>query len=136
MFIFVLFSLQFQLYKLKENIWCAWDSNPWPHDGRHRRYHGAMAAAQDSLNLFYANANIFVVLVGRRSAADVRTIFCYSRIKSRKWRFPCQTGRRRTASTTGTQTSAEKGDFRLKISVYLYFLLQRCRLLHLHRMYG
>ena len=31
----------------KKCRWCAWDSNPQPHDGRHRRYHGAMAAARE-----------------------------------------------------------------------------------------
>ena len=29
--------------------WCAWDSNPGPHDGRRRQNHGAMAAALTSL---------------------------------------------------------------------------------------
>ena len=43
LFIFVLFSLQFQ-YKLKKHRWCAWDSNPGPQDGRRRRNHGAMVA--------------------------------------------------------------------------------------------
>ena len=33
----------------KKRRWCAWDSNPQPHDGRRRLYHGAMSAA---LNLF------------------------------------------------------------------------------------
>ena len=42
LFTFVLFSLQFQ-YKLKKHRWCAWDSNPWPQDGRRRQNHGAMA---------------------------------------------------------------------------------------------
>ena len=40
LFIFVLFSLHFQ-NKLKKHRWCAWDSNPEPQDGRHRRNHGA-----------------------------------------------------------------------------------------------
>ena len=43
LFIFFLFSLQFQ-YKLKKHRWCAWDLNPGPQDGRRRRNHGAMAA--------------------------------------------------------------------------------------------
>ena len=40
LFIFVIFSIQFQSYKLKN----AWDSNLGPQDGRRRRNHGAMAA--------------------------------------------------------------------------------------------
>ena len=48
-FIFVLssfqFHLQFQQYKLKKHVWCAWDSNPGEQDGRRRTNHGAMAAA-------------------------------------------------------------------------------------------
>ena len=30
----------------KSIAWCAWDLNPWPQDGRHRRNHGAMLAAK------------------------------------------------------------------------------------------
>ena len=30
----------------KKHRWCAWDLNPGPQDGRHRRNHGAMAATQ------------------------------------------------------------------------------------------
>ena len=30
----------------KKSRWCAWDLNPGPQDGRHRRNHGAMAATQ------------------------------------------------------------------------------------------
>ena len=41
--IFVLLSVQYQLYKLKKRRWCAWDSNLQLHDCR--RYHGAMADA-------------------------------------------------------------------------------------------
>ena len=51
MFIFVLFTFQFkwQIYNLnnknwKKRRWCAWDSNPGRHDGRHRQIHWAMAA--------------------------------------------------------------------------------------------
>ena len=40
-FIFVLFTSQFN-YKLSKCRWCAWDSNPWPKDGRHRQNHGAI----------------------------------------------------------------------------------------------
>ena len=32
----------------KKHRWCAWDLNPWPQDGRCRRYHGAMASAPNS----------------------------------------------------------------------------------------
>ena len=49
-FIFVLFLLQFQ-HKLKKHRWCAWDSNPGPQDGRHRRNHGAMAATKEKRKL-------------------------------------------------------------------------------------
>ena len=35
----------------KKCRWCAQDSNLRPQDGRHRRYHGAMAAAQQILNV-------------------------------------------------------------------------------------
>ena len=35
----------------KKHRWCAWDSNPRPHDGRHRRNHGAMAATHFALLL-------------------------------------------------------------------------------------
>ena len=49
-FIFVHFSFQYQLYSFnntnwKKHRWCAWDSSPGPQDCRHRRNHGAMAAA-------------------------------------------------------------------------------------------
>ena len=53
LFIFVLFLLQFQ-YKLKKRRWCAWDSNPGPQDGRHRRNHGGMAATQHKHNFTVA----------------------------------------------------------------------------------
>ena len=49
LFIFVLFSLQFQKYKLKKHRYCAWDSNPGPQDGRRRRSHGAMAATKKAI---------------------------------------------------------------------------------------
>ena len=41
LFIFVLYSLQFQIYIFKTQRWCACDSNPRPQDGRLRQYHGA-----------------------------------------------------------------------------------------------
>ena len=41
LFIFVLFTSQFN-YKLSKCRWCAWDSNQWPKDGRHRQNHGAI----------------------------------------------------------------------------------------------
>ena len=43
LFIFVLFSLQFQ-YKLKKRRLCAWDSNLGMQDGMRIRNHRAMAA--------------------------------------------------------------------------------------------
>ena len=46
LFIFVLFALQFQKYKTG-NRWCAWGSNPQSQDVSHKRYHRAMAAAQE-----------------------------------------------------------------------------------------
>ena len=36
LFIFILFSLIIQIVKLR---WCAWDSNPRLHNGRHRQNH-------------------------------------------------------------------------------------------------
>ena len=53
---FVLFSLQFQEYKLKKRRWCAWDLNPGPPYGRCIWNHGAMAAA---LSLTLSMTNIF-----------------------------------------------------------------------------
>ena len=46
LFIFVLFSFQYQIqhHKLKKRKWCAWDSNPGLQDGWQRLKHGAMAA--------------------------------------------------------------------------------------------
>ena len=44
LFIFVLFSSQFQKYKLKKCRWCAWDWKRGPQDGRRRQNHGAMVA--------------------------------------------------------------------------------------------
>ena len=37
-------NIQFEQYKLKKRIWCAWDMNPGRQDGRCRRNHWAMAA--------------------------------------------------------------------------------------------
>ena len=40
-FLVTISTIQFE--KLR---WCAWDSNLWPKDGRHRRNHAAVAAGQ------------------------------------------------------------------------------------------
>ena len=49
--LFCLFS-SFSCYKFnntnwKTLRWCAWNSNPGPHDGSHRQNHGAMAATPE-----------------------------------------------------------------------------------------
>ena len=49
---FCLFSLfsHYNFNNWKKNRWCAWESNPGPHDGRRRRNHGAMAGTLLTFN--------------------------------------------------------------------------------------